>query len=964
MQIRCPFCNFAIEVKGAKPGVYQPKCGRCGVAFALAIPQAESGEPRVAKTVAELRHPVSANSASAAEASATARNSASGSMAAIILDPVPPKRPETITPTLAATVAPPTPRPEAAPRPDLAATVDAIPRPRPNPAATIAQPPRRNGDSATHAKPPAPPASRMAAAAPPVPTKAKADAPPLPAEAVSNAGRRSADHTFARSGDAPAGDDQIPERLGGYQIIRLLGQGGMGAVHLARQLSLDRLVAVKTIHTQWSADPFFVSRFTREAFAAAQLTHHNVVQIHDIGEEDGTHFFSMEYVEGQSLADHLRQHGKLDPEAAAGYILQAARGLKFAHDHAMVHRDVKPHNLLLNAEGVVKVADLGLVKRQDGRELTKAARGAEASHAHSGAPQSVISSGGSLGSPAYMAPEQAAHPEKVDARADIYSLGCTLYQLLTGQLPFVADDAATMAQLHAKGHPITPEQHNPRVPRTLAQIVLKMMATRPEERYHDVGEVIAALEGFLGVTAGPFTPREEHARALESAVEAFNGSRTAALRRWLIRGFAAAAVVTAAVGAFLQQPLLVSGALATLVFTVLSYGLIVGVLRGPYLFKKVRQYVFGARVLDWLGAGIAAAIIIAMIVVLGQQWLYLGLLVASFAIAAAFAATFDRAAAKDRAPHVLAVQEMLKGMRLRGLEEDALRRFVCKYAGVHWEAFYEALFGYEAKLFARQRWGAADDGRPRKRYGAWRDGMVRWIDERLRERDERRQQRYLQKIEERKLRAEGKSVEEARRKSERTATELVEARGEIRAAGRRSEVVVARMLGRPLPKTKADLEDENDVPESWKISRPTGARRATWLVFGPLGRLAMGGTLLVLSAWWMRQRAVIPEFERGSVLNTLKWFLLQEDAPIPLPIVPWAVERAVSSPHAFAAGVLLILSGFFSGTRQFWLMLPSLALLLAGPQLIPPLLGMPPQITAAIAGVALSIPALWFGRRS
>jgi eukaryotic-like serine/threonine-protein kinase len=158
------------------------------------------------------------------------------------------------------------------------------------------------------------------------------------------------------------GPKEVLATLGGYQVLKLLGRGGMGAVYLARQTSLDRLVAVKIMLPKAAANPGFVARFTREAYAAAQMVHHNVVQIYDIGSAKNTHYFSMEYVKGESLMDLVRREGKLDPEQAVGYILQAARGLKYGHDMGMVHRDVKPDNLLINDQGIVKVADMGLVK--------------------------------------------------------------------------------------------------------------------------------------------------------------------------------------------------------------------------------------------------------------------------------------------------------------------------------------------------------------------------------------------------------------------------------------------------------------------------------------------------------------------------------------------------------------------------------------------------------------------------
>src|SRR5205085_8129637 len=172
--------------------------------------------------------------------------------------------------------------------------------------------------------------------------------------------------------------------------------------YLARQISLDRSVALKVMSRRWATDPVFVARFTREAFAAAQLSHPNIVQIHDIGEADGSRFFSMEYVRGKSLADLVKDQGKVDPETAVGYVLQAARGLKHAHDRGMIHRDVKPDNLLLDDQGLVKVADLGLVKTSEVDLPLSPASPSELCTANPNLTGARIA----LGTPAYMSPEQ------------------------------------------------------------------------------------------------------------------------------------------------------------------------------------------------------------------------------------------------------------------------------------------------------------------------------------------------------------------------------------------------------------------------------------------------------------------------------------------------------------------------------------------------------------------------------
>jgi serine/threonine protein kinase len=342
----------------------------------------------------------------------------------------------------------------------------------------------------------------------------------------------------------PAGDDtsgfdlaggataapkmDVPSTLGGYQMLKELGRGGMGAVYLARQISLDRNVAVKVMRPEWTSDPIFVARFTREAFAAAQLVHHNVVQIHDIGAERDTNFFSMEFVEGESLGDIVKREGKLDAEVAVGYMLQAARGLALAHEQGMVHRDIKPDNLMLNRHGIIKVADLGIVKTPGAAEAIRPAddRRAAPKPANPSAPTHVTMAGIAMGTPTYMAPEQARDASKVDARADIYSLGCTLYVLVTGRPPFEGKTAVEVITKHAS-HPIVPpEAIVKRVPKALSEIILKMVAKRPEDRYQTMQEVVKSLEKFLGIEgSGPFSPREEHAQTLEEAAAAFRADR-------------------------------------------------------------------------------------------------------------------------------------------------------------------------------------------------------------------------------------------------------------------------------------------------------------------------------------------------------------------------------------------------------------------------------------------------------
>ena len=323
--------------------------------------------------------------------------------------------------------------------------------------------------------------------------------------------------------------EAVPAGVPGYHFTHPLGRGGMGTVYLARQLSLGRPVAIKVMSRKWAADPVFVARFTREAFAAALLNHPNVVQIYDIGEHGGVRYFSMEYVPGRTLAEHLKSEGKLDGETAVGYVLQAARGLEHAHERGMIHRDVKPDNLLLDDQGRVKVADLGLVKTPE-----SAGGLDQPTDTHprlAAAPANVTGMRIALGTPAYMAPEQCRDAATVDHRADIYSLGCTLYVLVTGRPPFDGTTAVELMTKHAYEPIVPPEMIVGRVPKELSAVILKMLAKDPRDRFQSMGEVIRTLEQWLGVRhAGTFNPRDEQIEQLEGFVERFHAAPSAVLK--------------------------------------------------------------------------------------------------------------------------------------------------------------------------------------------------------------------------------------------------------------------------------------------------------------------------------------------------------------------------------------------------------------------------------------------------
>ncbi len=826
----------------------------------------------------------------------------------------------------------------------------------------------RVGTSATHVSTSTPHASTSANSdkqPPPAPPRSAINTQATMTGTGSSAAASGSGYSSSRVSPTLTGAGQVGEltmsRLDGYELTRMLGRGAMGCVYLARQVSLDRMVAVKTIDPRLSRDPAFLSRFVREAYAVAQLSHHNVVQIHDIGQADETHYFSMEYVAGRSLADVVKAHGSLDPEEAATYILHAARGLKFAHDHQMVHRDVKPSNLLLNDQGLVKVADLGLVKTPGGKEPEPAARSGSASSAGSSA-STDTSAGGAIGTPAYMSPEQARDPASVDARADIYSLGATFYHLLTGRPPFEGETTQIVIHQHATAALVPPERLVSRVPQALSVMVQKMLAKKPEDRYQDMGEVVAALEGHLGIEAGPFTPRREHASALELAVASFNKAPAARWRSALILAGNLLVLLAVVIGAFRGNLSLIGAAVGLWVSSVVTYQLIGGLFTRSILIRRARQYVFSLSFKHWLMLLGGSAVIIAMLLALGLLWLYVGTLIVGVCLAAGFYFGIDKWMSSQRQPHVEGIRRMLKDMRLRGLEEEALRRFVCRYAGKYWEAFYEALFGYEAKMEARRHWGHDLDGRPRPRYAGWRDGLIEWFELHLRQREEARQRHYLQRVELRRLQAEGVSDLQAAAEARRAVSDLI-----TNPPRPRPRKVEKTQAAEPNLSAAQAFSEEAPPEETHKLKAvPLSTRLLIWL-FGARGRFVAGVVLLAVFALWAKQSPsvirVLPE--KGHYLSQLRNYLLRVEnvPPLSIPPVPQPIWQVLCSPTAAVAGLILLASVIFRGRRMTIFLLPVIILLLRAPFMASEggIILTPREWTIAIA-LAFTLPALFFGR--
>ena len=259
---------------------------------------------------------------------------------------------------------------------------------------------------------------------------------------------------------------------GRYRVERMLGQGGMAAVYLAHDSELDRAVAIKVLAEHLANDEAFRQRFLREARMAAKLSHPNIVHVYDQGDEDGRPFIVMEYVDGPTLGEELKRTGPLPPARVVDLALQICGGLEHAHASGLVHRDVKPGNLLLREDGTVKIADFGIARAAQATKLTQI--------------------GSVLGTAAYLAPEQAAG-ETVTAAADIYSLGCVLFELLTGRTPYVFESLPELV-VKQREEPITPiRELRPDVPAELEGAVMHCLARGPEYRPASAAELAQEL---------------------------------------------------------------------------------------------------------------------------------------------------------------------------------------------------------------------------------------------------------------------------------------------------------------------------------------------------------------------------------------------------------------------------------------------------------------------------------------
>jgi len=267
-------------------------------------------------------------------------------------------------------------------------------------------------------------------------------------------------------------------RIPGYKVLGKVGSGAMAVVYKARQLSLDRIVAIKILPRRFTEKSDYVDRFFKEGRLAAKLNHNNIVQAIDVGEAGGLYYFVMEFVEGKSLHDDLSKGKVFSEKEALEIVIQLANALAHAHAHGMVHRDVKPKNIMINVEGVVKLADMGLARMTSDIQAAKSEKGK------------------AFGTPYYIAPEQIRGEVNIDGRADIYSLGATFYHMVTGRVPFDASGPSEVMRMHLKESLTPPDHINISLTAGISEVIEVMMAKRRRDRYNSMEELLIDLKAI------------------------------------------------------------------------------------------------------------------------------------------------------------------------------------------------------------------------------------------------------------------------------------------------------------------------------------------------------------------------------------------------------------------------------------------------------------------------------------
>jgi hypothetical protein len=789
---------------------------------------------------------------------------------------------------------------------------------------------------------------------------------------------------------------RLPAWVAGYHVVGEAEPDAVGAAYLAKPLFSDRRVVVRVVNREWERNAIYLSRLVHDLHATALMHHPNLVEVVDFGASGRSHYIALERPGGQNLAALLGSKGRLEPAKAAAVVLQAARGLRFAHNHGMIHRDVKPERISIDADGLVKVAGVGLTATPALAEADLASAG---KLKQSGA--MALATTVPVGAPAFMAPEQTRENGVVDARADIYSLGCVLFYLLTGRPPFEGSSAVELIAKHQHEPPPSPQRINPAVPQRLSDLTVAMLGKRPDERPGSLDAVIADLERFLAVPgADAVTLSADETAELAECAEQFAAAPTRRTRSLAIAAAAGSCTLIVIASLLGRHLFLAGGFLGLGLMTAFAYFMVHGFSDGTALFHKTCDVVTNS---GWRGRliAVASAILILMLLnvfhLLGA-WIAFGLLAVVAAVA--FHEMFDRRLASERAEPLAIARRAVGVLRRRGVAEESIRRLVCVASGPVWEEFFEAIFGYDAKLEARARWGLDSHQRPLPKFAAWRDPMIAWLEAKERARREERDIALLQRIEEQGLQAQGVNLLTARRRSARIAQAVVKMATELRSkkghagGGAHEHFSIARMLRHTAENPDQALSEHSEARFPLRL----WVALAIHTLLGPTPRFLAGAALVVGCLVWMDQNAIVTGRQyreaaekvreaaskavESKDVNAVREIkpreLIGEESlarareafekggtrPLDVPMVPRALLQRFNGFNPGVAGLILIVSALFRGTWVNLLSAAGAAVAWLGPSFGPPTAEMgKAQLVSMAIGVALMVAGIAISRR-
>ena len=667
----------------------------------------------------------------------------------------------------------------------------------------------------------------------------------------------------------------VPRLLGGCLVLKLLGHGPRGKTLLARPLSLAPPVVLKLISADRERDAVFVERHLRETLAASRLSSPHLARIVDFGRDRRSIYTAVEYVPGASLAEEIARRGRVEPLLAASWILQAARGLAEAHAQGIWHRDIKPENLRLDRGGLVVVDDLGLettpsLAAAESR-LDKADRkgpaGRGSTVSRDAAAVAPTIERVAVGTPAYMAPELARDALVIDGRADVYSLGCVFYELVTGRPPYSRPTATELIASHQDQPMIPPREFVPRLSPAIGETIEAMTRKAPEERLPGMSAVVDALEHCLGLRTGAAAAEETAYReAIREASALVRNAPEILLRGRILLGVGGAwlalLLLLVVLGAF--RPAVVVGGFGALVGAAL--GLSSKSLQPAGLLDGVRELLLGDGLRSWLIVAIVGVVFLGLAATWGLLGVLLFLGVCAGGLIGAFHYYVERPCARVLAEAASHVADALGRLRHAGYDERLARWMLAAEAGPGWETLFAAIFGDRALEAERLRNSA--DASVLERL-SWRGAAGRLVSALLEMRRDARLRRLFQQVEEARFEAEGLNLMTARRRSWRVSRALILAAAEWRdeqlaLAGRGATAAAGPVLSQRL---REAVEAPEHILER-RETHPGPIRRRlesfSNFVFGRTTRVALGAAMLAGLALWLHKHEVITATQVGE----------------------------------------------------------------------------------------------------